>query len=132
MIRRVFLAFLIFGITACGDDATGLEDVVGIYTLQTIEGDPLPWVLLQVGADMIEVIAGSVTLNADRTCTDSITLRITQGGIVTSDPETDECTYTTDGQAVTLSYEDDTVSSGSIIGSTLTITDDGFVFIFRR
>ena len=37
MIRRVFLAFLIFGVTGCGDDGTGLENVIGTYLLETID-----------------------------------------------------------------------------------------------
>jgi len=133
MIRRVFLAFLIFGLTACGGDGTGPESVIGMYILQTIDGDPLPWVLFQIGDDKIEVTAGSVTLNEDRTCSDSITLRSTVSEEVTTDTATDVCTYTTNSQAVTLSYPaDNTVSSGSIIGSALTITDDGIIFIFRK
>ncbi len=132
MIRRVFLAVLIFGVTACGDDGTGLENVIGTYILETIDGGPLPWILLQVGGNKIEVTAGSVTLNADRTCSDSITLRTTESGSVTTDTATDMCTYTTDGQAVTLTYADNTVSVGSIIGSALTITDAGVTFIFRK
>ena len=38
MIRRVFLAFFVFGLVACGDDGTGLEDIAGTYTLQTVDG----------------------------------------------------------------------------------------------
>ena len=132
MIRRVFLAFLLFGVTACGGDGTGLENVIGTYLLETADGDPLPWVLFQVGDDKIEVTAGSVTLNADRTCSDSLTLEITEGGNVDSDPETDECTYITNGQTITLTYTDNTVSVSTIIGSALTITDDGVAFTFRK
>ncbi len=132
MIRRVFLAVLVFGVTACGGDGTGLENVAGLYTLETIDGDPLPVLLVQVGDNKIEVTAGSVTLNADRTCSDSLTLETTQSGNVESDTASELCTYTTDGQAITLTYTDNTVSVGTIIGSALTITDDGVVFIFRK
>ena len=132
MIRRVFLAVLIFGVTACGGDGTGLENIAGLYTLETIDGDPLPVLLVEVGDNKIEVTAGSVTLNTDRTCSDSLTLEITEGGNVDSDVATDECTYTTDGRAITLTYTDNTVSVGTIIGSALTITDDAVAFLFRR
>ncbi len=132
MIRRVFLAVLIVGVTACGGDGTGLENVAGLYTLQTIDGAPLPWILLEVGANKIEVTAGSVTLNTDRTCSDSITLATTESGNVDSDTATDVCTYTTDGQAITLTYTDNSISVGTIIGSALTITDAGVAFIFRK
>ena len=36
------LAFLVFGLVACGDDSTGLEDIAGTYTLQTVEGGGFP------------------------------------------------------------------------------------------
>ncbi len=139
MIRRVFLAFLVFALVACGDNGTGNdgtdeESITGTYTLQSIDGDPLPWVLLQVGADMIEVIAGSVTLNEDMTCSDIGTFRITTiTGNVTTNAVIDLCTYTIDGGALTLtSVADNTVTSGSIVGSALTLTNAGFVLIYRK
>ena len=47
MIRRVFLAFLVFALVACGDNGTGNdgtdeESITGTYTLQSIDGDPEP------------------------------------------------------------------------------------------
>ena len=92
----------------------------------------MPVLLVEVGDNKIEVTAGSVTLNADRTCSDSLTLEITEGGNVDSDIATDECTYTTDGQTITLTYTDNTISVGTIIGSALTIADDGLAFIYRK
>ena len=44
MIRRVLLAFLVFGVVGCG--GVGLPDqadVAGSYVLQTIDGGSLPW-----------------------------------------------------------------------------------------
>ena len=70
MIRRVFLAFLVFGVTACGDDGTGLQGITGTYTLQSIDGEGLPAVVSAVGdAVLQEVTAGSIILNEDTTCT---------------------------------------------------------------
>ena len=39
MIRTVFLAFLVFGLLACGDDGIGPEDIVGTYTSDTLNGE---------------------------------------------------------------------------------------------
>ncbi len=135
MIRRVFLAVLIFGVTACGGDGTGLENVAGLYTLQTIQGDPLPFVLLQVGDDKIEVTAGNVILNADMSCPSTTTYTTTESGNVTTETETDECTYTINGGAIALTFPfvGGFTNSGSIVGSTLTFTtQDGVVLIFQK
>ena len=47
MIRRVFLAFLVFGLVACGDDGIRPEDIAGTYTLQTVNGEPFPFPTFQ-------------------------------------------------------------------------------------
>ena len=94
MIRRAFLVFLVFGVTVCGDDSTGPESVddstgpdesvVGTYTLQSVGGDALPWVLLQFLGDKVEVTAGSIILNQDMTCSSSTTSSVTESGNVTN------------------------------------------------
>jgi len=38
MVRRVFLAFLVLGLVACGDDVLGPEGIAGTYTLQSWDG----------------------------------------------------------------------------------------------
>ena len=140
MIRRVFLAFLVFALVACGDNGTGNdgtdeESITGTYTLQSIDGDPLPWVIFQVGADKEEVTAGNVILNADLSCPTTSTTRKTESGNVTTDTVTDECTYTINGGAITLTYPfvGGFTLSGSIVGSTLTITtQEGVVLILQK
>ena len=37
MVCRVFLAFLVLGLLACGDDVIGPEDIAGTYMLQSID-----------------------------------------------------------------------------------------------
>ena len=92
MIRRVFLAFLVFGLVACGDDGTGLEDIAGTYTLQTVDGGGLPAVLEETGTTfLLEITAGSVTLNQDMTCSVISMFRVTEFGNVTTETETGVC-----------------------------------------
>ena len=45
--------------------------------------------------------------------------------------ETDVCTYTFNGGAITLTFPAD-VLTGSMSGFSLTITDDGDVFVFEK
>ena len=68
MVHTVFLAFLVFGLVACSSIAVP-EDVAGIYILQTIGGEAPPAIFSEMGAALlVEITAGSVTLNEDTTC----------------------------------------------------------------
>ena len=129
MVRRVFLAFLVLGLVACGDDVIGPEDIAGTYTLQSVNGQSLPWAL-EAG---VEVTAGGITLNQSMTCSRSLTAMLTDGGTVATVTQTDVGTYTFVTGAVTLTWASDgSTDSGSIVGSQLTLTPDGDVLIFRK
>ncbi len=81
---------------------------------------------------LLELTAGSATLNADLTCSLSLTQRETDQGTVTTDTLLQACTYTIDdGFRLTPSGETFALS-GSILGSTLTIIDGGRVFVFVK
>ena len=132
MVRRVLVACLVFGLVACGDDSVSPADVAGTYTLLSVDGEGLPAILSEdesIG-NLIEVTAGSATLNQDLTCSLSFDLRETDQGTVTTDTLVSACTYTIDdGFRLTPSGETFSLS-GSILGSTLTIIDGGRVFVF--
>ena len=140
MIRRVSLALLVCSLVACGDDGTGddgtgLDDIVGTYVLQSIDGEELPVVVSEIGApDLLEITAGNVILSQDMTCSERLDRRATRPG---RDPfvgtKTDVCSYTFSDGAITLTFPaDGTILTGSITGSTLTSTDDGSVFVYEK
>ncbi len=137
MIRKVFLAFLAFGLVACGD-STGPESDFGIYTLQTVNGEGLPAVVEEIGTTFLkEITAGSITLNEDLTCSFSLSERETEDGDVTTRTETletDECTYTIDNGVLTLTVKEEGDATLSIIGSAITLIDPdtGDVYIFEK
>ena len=129
MVRRVFLAFLVLGLVACGDDVIGPEDIAGTYTLQSVNGQSLPWAL-EAG---VEVTAGSITLNQDMTGSSSLTAKLTDSGTVTTITTSAVGTYTHVNGAVTMTWATDgSTDSASIVGSQLTLTPDGDVLIFRK
>ena len=129
MVRRIFLALLVLGLVACGDDVIGPEDIAGTYTLQSVNGQSLPWVL-EAG---IEVTAGSVTINENMTCSRSLTATLTDGGTVVTVTNTDEGTYTFVNGAIMFAWDSDgSTDSGSIVGSRLTLSADGDVLILRK
>ena len=120
-------------LTGCGD-ATGPEAIAGNYTLRSINGQDLPFIIVQVLADKIEVTAGSVRINSDNTFSSSLTLAITEteGGTTTSETGTTTGTYTLNGTAITFTSEGET-STGSITGNTLTIIwDEGLTLVYQK
>ena len=131
-IRRTLFALSVLVLGACDDDGTAPESLVGRYTLQTVDGNPLPFVIIQVEADKVEVTAAHINLNKDRTCSDSFTLVTTEDGIETTESKTDVCTYTTNNTGITITFVGEDPFDGSIVGSQLTIIDLGIVFIYQK
>ena len=138
MARGLLLAFLVLGLVACdGVDVTDPGSVSGTYTLRAINGEELPSVLLQNGTTyLLEITAGSLTLNEDLTCSLTLTVRETDAGIVDTDIWTPEFTYTLTSGSITLTAGT-ILLSGSITGSSITLTwslsaTDEDVLVFRK
>ena len=145
MIRRVFLAFLVFGLVACGDDGTGPEDIAGTYTLQTVDGKPSPFfVHINEDADGVREFfdfnSGHMVLGPESSCELSETITHTvlvfhQVRERSSRTFTTGCTFVFSNGALTLTYTTDertTSDTGSIAGSTLTITRNMVLWVFRK
>jgi hypothetical protein len=123
-------------LAACGDSTgpgdNGTTGVAGTYNLQTVNGNPLPFTVLQVGEDKLEVTAGRVTLNADRTFSASVTFREKEGTSERTTTETDSGTYTQNGNTIRFSNSDGTEDTATINGNDLTISTRGVTLLFRR
>ncbi len=138
MIRGVFLAFLAFGMVGCGgDDVFSPESVAGTYTLQTLNGDALPAVRGEIGTSFTEVTAGSIILNENLSCSTSLSLRVTGGSTVTTGTAERVCTYalTSEGSITltdTANPLDPTPPTGSIAGSSMTITEGEDVYVYQK
>ena len=138
MARGLLLAFLVLGLVACGGiDLTDPGSVSGAYTLRTINGEELPSALLQNGTTyLLEITAGTLTLNEDLTCSLRLTVRETDAGIVDTDTWTPEFTYALSDGSITLTAGT-ILLNGSITGSSITLTwpfsaNDEDVLVFRR
>ncbi len=138
MARGLLLAFLVLGLVACGGiDLTDPGSVSGAYTLRTINGEELPSALLQNGTTyLLEITAGTLTLNEDLTCSLRLTVRETDTGIVDTDIWTPEFTYALSSGSITLTAGT-FLLGGSITGSSITLTwtlsaIDENVLVFRK
>ena len=133
--HRSLFPLLLVIVSACGSDATAPEDnpdpiTVDVYTLQSVDGDPLPFLIPQGAPAIVEVTAGSATLSSDGTCSLSETSRIDFQGNVTTDVNNQSCTWTESGSAITLTFSDHTFT-GSLVDSTLTVMqgDQPWVYV---
>ena len=130
--RKVALtvALAVSLLTGCGD-STGPEDIAGNYTLRSINGQDLPFLIIQVLEDKVEITAGSFRINSDLTYSTSVTVTVTESGTTTSETETDTGTYTLTGTTLTFTSGADTFT-GSITGNTLTFIDEGLTLVYQK
>jgi hypothetical protein len=135
MRHRILLVAALALVSACGggDDPTSPNDsFAGTYTLRTINGSNLPYTVVQVGADKLEITDDAITLNDGGTWTESGHYRETENGVVTTTSIVDAGTYTRTGTAITLASPTTGTVSGTVSGGTLTVSLEGLSAVYRK
>jgi hypothetical protein len=137
MLRRSFLSalagFALFA--ACGGDSTGPGDtnIVGSYTLQSINGNPVPWRAIVIGNDWFEIASGSGSINADGTYSLTFNWRESVAGETDEGSESLVGTYTRNGNAITFrDASDGSTAIGTISGRQISVTSEGVVLVYVR
>jgi lipocalin-like protein len=137
--RRLIALVLTVGLVACGSDATSpsATSITGTWSLKTVNGAALPFVVFASGTDKEEIVSDVFTLTANNASsgafTQLTTFRITQNGQVASQSLPDAGTYTLNGSAVTLQFNSDSSSvTGAWSGNTITVTENGLVGVYQR
>jgi hypothetical protein len=136
MVRRSFLSALaaLALIAACGGDSTGPGDtnIVGSYTLQTVNGNPVPWRAIVIGNDWFEIRGGSGSINADGTYSLTFHWRESVAGLPDEGSESSVGTYTRNGNAITFRDASGSTASGTITGRQISVTSEGVVLVYVR
>ncbi len=137
MLRRSFLSALagLALLAACGGDSTGPGEtnVVGSYTLQTVNGNNLPWRAIVIGNDWFEIASGSGSINADGTYSLTFNWRESIAGQTDEGSESSVGTYTRNGNAITFrDASDGSTASGTISGRQISVTVEGVVLVYVR
>lgn len=137
--RRLLAHLLVFAalvtLAGCGSDGStnaGPASVAGTYTLRTVNGSPLPYVLFELGDETYEVLADAVTLIEGGTWTESATFRSTEGGTETTVTSTSTGTYTLAGSVITFASAESGTFSGSVESGTLRLTEGGLLAVYTR
>ncbi len=134
----------------CSEATAGLEEVselVGVYDLKTVAGEPPPWTTTfdfgeidGVPVQIVETfVAVTLTLELDRSFSEEELMRTE---VFTLDGELlfDETvatpgrvgTWSFSGPSVTLRYSTGTVETGTVGSGLLTIIRDGSAWVFER
>lgn len=133
--RRGAVVLLMASLTACTDNPIdpGPEPVVvvGVYALQTIKGNPLPWTLAQGSTSKTEITGGAITLTPNLTFSRVTHRRITdQNGVAESIISQSGAYTRTDSGAVTLAIGGQAVT-GQVQGKTFTVSFAGCCEVYR-
>jgi len=134
--RRLLSLAVILAAFACGgDDSTTptQASVAGTWTLQTINGSPLPFTVATSPAK-IEWLSSVVNVSSNGTWTSSLQVRTTVSGQATTATSTDGGTYTLSGNNVAIlsNTAGSTAQAGTINGNTLTLAQQGFVLVYTK
>ena len=143
--RRVLIGLLCALSVACSDDeGSGPEpiQIPGTYTLQTINGHELPYLLININnAYFLTQQSGSVTLNQNNSYREENRVRETLfdpqlGAINTDTTIVFMGTYEAQDSAVLLTSSRGLVSFGFVSQNRLTLSfesgDSLFTFVYRR
>ena len=135
MLRRSLLLAAVAFAVACGSDSpTGpAVSIAGTWTLQTVNGSALPFIIAQIGQDKVELLSDVFVVSETGSFTETSTVRMTQNGVVTTNSAADAGSYTVNGTAVSLHFNsDNSTATASWSGNTMTTTDGGFALVYKR
>ena len=129
----VAIGALLFG---CSTGPTQ-DPAVGLYVLQTVNGSGLPGNLGTRGGVTVEITYEQFAILPDGTYSRRGNLRFSQPGSITTLDAVETGDWRRNGTALTLTVTTSNQGtsgsySGTISGSTLTITQTGLVSVYQR
>ena len=134
-LTMVGLAALSVSFAACSDitSGLGLNGVTGSYQLETFNGFRLPALFYQDNFEQDQLIDEVFTIYSDGTYTDDYTMRVTDRTGTVDTQHRDFGTFSQNNTA--LQFRDSStgdIFTGSISGNTMTVSQQGDVYVFRR
>jgi hypothetical protein len=134
MLRRSLLFLLMSVVVLSCDDTTGPDDdLLGTWSLRSVSGQSLPYVLEQDATVKIELTGETVTLLASGRQTMVTLFRVTDGGVVSTESVPASGNYTVTGSTLLLTFDNDTDTYTAIVkDGNMTIDDIGLTFVYRR
>ena len=116
----------------CGESTSPAVAVEGTWTLQSLNGFPVPFSAPQGNGNYIELTSDVITATSSGTFTQLTVIKTTTNGVVTTESIPDDGTYTVSGNDVTFSFSSGSApGTGTIDGNTLTVTTD-VILVYKR
>lgn len=107
--------------------------MMGTWTLQTLNGAPLPYVMQASGSDTVYLTKDIFTGTDHGTFSEAVTTRTVQSGQSSTQTTTTGGRYALDGTNVTLSYGNSGVPRGGTVSqTTLTIQNIQGTYVFTK
>ena len=115
---------------ACKPAATGNtgNDAAGVYALITVDGKKLPANISHDG-NALQVRSGTFTINADGTCSSKMVFVPPAGSETTREVS---ATYTRAGSELDMQWKGAGRTTGSIDGTTFTMSNEGMTLVYTR
>ncbi len=132
--RRFLYLLPLVALLACGGDSSTNPgaSIAGAYSLTTVNGAPLPFVVQQAGTYKYEITADTYTLAAGGTWTEVRADRTTSNGAVTTSTKTDAGVWSRNGTSITLTSTANGTLSGTVSGNTLSLSSAGNTMVFTK
>jgi hypothetical protein len=130
---RVFLSSLVFGALACSSEIAGITTTRGQWTLQTVNGQPLPFTISGSGSNKQELVADTLMLYEGFTYEETVAIRTTVNGQATVAITRKPGPYAISQGAMIFSFNDGTPSkTATVQGNKMTFGEYNFVRVFTK
>lgn len=116
---------------ACGEPTSPL-DLVGTYTLQSVNSMPLPFTLPYMGATKVEVLDDMLFLSSSSSYSEVGHKQFTTNGIVSLAAPVDAGTFSRRGNVIALESLLVGHWEGTIQGRSLTLLQQGYTLVYVR
>ena len=100
----------------------------GVYNLVSADGKAVPANVSHEGVN-VQVRSGTLTINADGTCSSKMVFVPPPGTEVTNEVT---ATYTRDGSKLTMQWKGAGTTVGTINGNAFTMENEGMVLVYRK
>lgn len=131
--RRIALTLGLLLLASCFEDKlTGSSTVRGKYVLQTVNGSGLPW-SSTTNNIKTEILAEVIWINTAQTYADTIQLRTTSNGSVTTSTVGEVGSYSLFGTSVTFTRSDaGRTRVAQVNGNVMTIIESGQTLVLSK
>ena len=130
--RRILAFALVALASACGDSVAP-PTIFGTYRVLTVDGKPLPTVLLDEAGYVFTAEDATYTLRDDGTFTNSLTWKEEYGGWTHDFTHSFEGTYSIAGELVIFVWPaEDNRWTGTLRGRELSVTEHGNTWLYRK